>query len=102
MFHVCSQRIGQPSREKEGIRLMSGKGNPRGTKRGILLAAAMFGASATAAVAHETTNYSYDARGRLVKAVRTGTVNGGMSVQTDYSHDAADNRTRKETKQPAD
>ena len=47
-------------------------------------------ASATAAQAAETLTYSYDAKGRLVKVVHSGTVNAG--VQTTYSHDKADNR----------
>ncbi len=46
--------------------------------------------------ASETISYQYDARGRLVKVVRTGTVNDG--VATDYVHDKADNRVLRETK----
>jgi hypothetical protein len=41
--------------------------------------------------AAETITYTYDAKGRLTKVVRTGTVNN--NVQTDYSHDKANNRT---------
>ena len=44
------------------------------------------------AYAAETITYSYDAKGRLVKVVRTGTVNNNVTV--DYEHDKADNRTR--------
>lgn len=46
-----------------------------------------------AAVAHatETITYKYDARGRLVRVERTGTVNN--NVQANYSYDKADNRT---------
>jgi hypothetical protein len=44
------------------------------------------------AIAAETIAYSYDAKGRLVKVVRTGTVNNNVTV--DYEHDKADNRTR--------
>ncbi len=44
-----------------------------------------------AAQATETITYSYDAKGRLVKVVRSGTVNNGVVV--DYTHDKADNRT---------
>ena len=40
--------------------------------------------------AAETITYSYDAKGRLVKVVRTGTVNN--NVQTQYTHDKANNR----------
>lgn len=47
--------------------------------------------AASAAQASETVTYSYDAKGRLVKAVRSGTINNG--VQHDYTHDKANNRT---------
>jgi len=43
------------------------------------------------AMASETINYSYDAKGRLVKVERSGTVNN--NVTANYSHDKADNRT---------
>jgi YD repeat-containing protein len=46
---------------------------------------------AAVASASETVNYHYDARGRLVKVVRTGTVNNGVNAS--YTHDKADNRT---------
>ncbi|HEY8605473.1 RHS repeat domain-containing protein [Tsuneonella suprasediminis] len=52
-------------------------------------------AVATPAYATETVTYTYDARGRLVKVVRSGTVNNG--VQTEYTHDKADNRTKVKT-----
>jgi hypothetical protein len=45
---------------------------------------------AGAARAAETITYTYDAKGRLVKVVRTGTVNN--NVQTQYTHDKANNR----------
>lgn len=47
--------------------------------------------AASAAMAAETIAYSYDAKGRLVKVERSGTVNN--NVTTNYSHDKADNRT---------
>ena len=47
------------------------------------------------AFASETITYKYDAKGRLVKVERTGTVNNG--VTTEYTHDKADNRTRLKT-----
>ena len=47
------------------------------------------------AAAAETITYTYDAKGRLVKVVRTGTVNNSVTV--DYEHDKADNRTRLKT-----
>ena len=46
---------------------------------------------AIAAWANETITYTYDARGRLVKVVRTGSVNNNVSAN--YSYDKADNRT---------
>ncbi|HMG47565.1 MAG TPA: hypothetical protein VK614_08920 [Allosphingosinicella sp.] len=46
---------------------------------------------AAAAMAAETITYSYDARGRLVKVVRTGSVNNNVTAT--YSYDKADNRT---------
>ena len=52
-------------------------------------------AFATAADAAETIKYTYDARGRLVKVERTGTVNN--NVVTNYTIDKADNRTNKTT-----
>lgn len=63
----------------------------RGTA-GLVLAIAAVVALPAPAIAAETIAYSYDARGRLVKAERTGTVNEG--VATEYRHDKADNRTR--------
>ncbi|KTE38086.1 hypothetical protein ATE62_11855 [Sphingopyxis sp. HIX] len=45
--------------------------------------------------ATETITYTYDAKGRLVKVVRTGTVNNNVTV--DYEHDKADNRKRLKT-----
>lgn len=44
------------------------------------------------AVAAETITYSYDAKGRLIKVVHSGPVNGAMT--TTYEHDKADNRRR--------
>lgn len=44
------------------------------------------------AKATETITYSYDAKGRLVRVVRSGSVNNGVTVQ--YVHDKADNRKR--------
>lgn len=41
-------------------------------------------------IAAETVTYTYDARGRLVKTVHTGTVNN--NTQTCYKLDKADNR----------
>lgn len=43
-----------------------------------------------AAKSSETIVYTYDAKGRLVKAERSGTSNSG--VKYEYSHDHANNR----------
>lgn len=47
-------------------------------------------AIAAPAMSAETITYTYDAKGRVVKVQRTGTVNNG--VTTDYTHDKANNR----------
>lgn len=52
-------------------------------------------ATAGPAMAAEMITYTYDAKGRLIKVVRSGTVNNG--VTTDYTRDKADNRTRVKT-----
>lgn len=59
--------------------------------RRLMLAFALVG-MAGSATATETITYTYDAKGRLVKVVRTGTVNNNVTVE--YAHDKADNRTR--------
>jgi YD repeat-containing protein len=56
-----------------------------------LLAITVIAIVSTAAAASETIVYSYDAKGRLVKVERSGTVNN--NVTANYSHDKADNRT---------
>lgn len=56
---------------------------------GIVLAAA----AAVSAGASETLNYTYDARGRLVRVQHSGSVNA--NVVTNYGYDKADNRTLK-------
>jgi len=57
---------------------------------GCLLALLPVVASAT-----ETVTYTYDAKGRLVKVVHTGTVNNNLT--TTYGHDRADNRMSVKT-----
>jgi YD repeat-containing protein len=56
---------------------------------GMMAAASLLAGAANAA---ETITYTYDAQGRLVKVVHTGTVNN--NVVTDYTHDKAGNRKR--------
>lgn len=58
--------------------------------RAALLASAVLAAAGVSAA--ETITYTYDARGRLVKVVHSGTTNNG--VQTEYTHDKADNRIK--------
>jgi len=59
----------------------------------VLLLAGVAGVAVAAASAYasETITYSYDARGRLVKVERKGSVNN--NVTANYSYDKADNRT---------
>ena len=42
--------------------------------------------------AAETVAYSYDARGRLIKVIRSGSAQSNSNVTTDYTHDKANNR----------
>jgi coenzyme F420-reducing hydrogenase delta subunit len=64
----------------------------RGMKRTEQIAFACAALAVTAAaMASETISYTYDARGRLVKVERTGTVNNGTKAE--YQYDKGDNRT---------
>lgn len=54
---------------------------------GLLALAALTGLAG----ASETVNYTYDAKGRLVKVEHSGSVN--TNVVANYSFDHADNRT---------
>jgi hypothetical protein len=56
----------------------------------LLIASTVATALVSGAFAAETITYTYDAKGRLIKVVRTGTVNN--NVTTDYTHDKANNR----------
>lgn len=60
----------------------------------ILIVAATF-AVPSAAFSAETVQYFYDAKGRLIRVVRLGSVNNG--VQVTYQHDKADNRKNTTT-----
>jgi YD repeat-containing protein len=66
-----------------------------GTKAALAAASLVV---AAAAVANETVTYTYDARGRLVKVERSGTVNEG--VKAEYTYDKGDNRTNVNTVSP--
>lgn len=61
----------------------------------MILTALAVGGLAAAAIASETITYSYDNRGRLVRVEHSGSVNNG--VQSNYSYDKADNRTKVTT-----
>jgi len=63
-------------------------------KEKVLIALAIAALAATA-MASETINYSYDARGRLVQVRHSGTVNN--NITSNYQYDKADNRTLKNT-----
>jgi YD repeat-containing protein len=64
-------------------------------KRGAFAAAAIGLIGSSTASATETITYTYDARGRVVKVVKTGTVNN--NTQTCYKVDKAGNRTNVKT-----
>lgn len=53
---------------------------------------------AAAAYASETITYTYDARGRLVRVARSGSVNN--NVAANYSYDKGDNRTNVNVASP--
>jgi YD repeat-containing protein len=59
---------------------------------GSRLGLAALVALTTPARAAETITYSYDAKGRLIKVVRAGTVNSGVTY--DYAYDKANNRNK--------
>lgn len=48
--------------------------------------------SSAMALAAETSTFTYDAKGRLTKVVKTGSVNNGVTVEV--AHDKANNRTK--------
>lgn len=64
-------------------------------KRGFAGLILVSGLVATSAAATETVTYTYDAKGRLVKVERSGTVNN--QAKTEYEHDKASNRKRVKT-----
>jgi YD repeat-containing protein len=63
----------------------------------ILIALSVAVLAATA-MASETINYSYDARGRLVQVKHSGTVNN--NVTANYTYDKANNRTNLNVASP--
>jgi hypothetical protein len=88
MFH-CVIDIGESRRDSEGKSM-------KRTEKILLVLLSV--SAAAAAAATETITYSYDSRGRLVKVVRTGTVNN--NVTANYSYDKADNRTNVNVASP--
>lgn len=58
---------------------------------GCILISAAFFASTQSSLAAETVTYTYDAKGRLVKVERSGSVNS--NVRAEYTLDKAENRT---------
>ena len=56
----------------------------------LLLGVGLAAMIASSAQASETVTYTYDAKGRLVKVERSGTVNNG--VKAEYTHVKANNR----------
>jgi hypothetical protein len=59
------------------------------------LVAIALAAIPTLAYAAETIDYGYDAKGRLVQIIRSGSINNG--VVTTYTYDRAGNRATKTT-----
>ena len=66
-------------------------------KEKVLIALSIAALAATA-MASETINYSYDARGRLVQVKHSGNVNN--NVTANYQYDKADNRTNVNVASP--
>lgn len=52
-------------------------------------------AFAAEALANEIITYSYDAKGRLIRSERTGTVNN--NIKQEYTYDKSGNRTTVKT-----
>jgi hypothetical protein len=63
----------------------------RGTGARLALAIITVATMPALVLAAETITYTYDAKGRLVKVERSGSVNN--NVKAEYKHDKADNRT---------
>jgi hypothetical protein len=61
------------------------------TRAERLVIALAIAAAPALAIASETINYTYDAKGRLVKVEHSGSVNNNLVAN--YAHDKANNRT---------
>jgi YD repeat-containing protein len=68
-----------------------------GIKEKVLIALTIAALAATA-MASETINYSYDARGRLIQVKHSGAVNNNVSAN--YTYDKANNRTNLNVASP--
>jgi len=64
----------------------------------VMIALVIAALTAAAAMASETINYSYDARGRLVQVKHSGTINNNVSAN--YTYDKASNRTNVNVASP--
>ena len=64
----------------------------------VLLAFIIAALTGVAAMASETINYTYDARGRLVQVKHSGSVNN--NVTANYQYDKADNRANVNVASP--
>jgi uncharacterized protein involved in exopolysaccharide biosynthesis len=71
--------------------MAGGHPNMKRSHRIAAFVLAVAGLGAAAAWASETVTYTYDARGRLVKVERSGSVNNNVSAE--YKYDKGDNRT---------
>jgi len=76
---------------REGDSPLRGDRDLKISYKTAMAALAVAGIAGAAAWASETVTYTYDARGRLVKVERSGTVNNG--VKAEYHYDKGDNRT---------
>lgn len=66
-------------------------------KEKVLIVLSIAALTATA-MASETINYSYDARGRLIQVKHSGSVNN--NVTANYTYDKANNRTNLNVASP--
>lgn len=67
-------------------------------RKSLVIAAAITAAlPAAASAATETITYTYDARGRLVKVVHSGSGTANEGVETTTTHDKAGNRETQTT-----
>jgi hypothetical protein len=88
MFSFPGELCGSSKDEGGGIML----------RKRQVLPAIMLCLIGAAAWASETISYKYDARGRLVKVQRSGSVNN--NVTANYSYDKGDNRTNVNVASP--